>query len=144
MNRTLPLLIAGLAAATVLAGCNNPKSSYGLRLPDGNIERGRQAFFSLKCYTCHRVEGVEQLTPPTRFNLTLGGETTRVKTYGELVTAIINPTHFVANKYTGNVTKESPMPQINEEMTVAQMIDLVAFLQAHYKLVPNDRLLPNY
>jgi hypothetical protein len=44
--------------------------------------------------------------------LALGGDTIRVKTYGELVTSIINPSHVLAVKYQQQLTdaKESPMP----------------------------------
>lgn len=112
------------------------KSSRGFRLPDGDVKRGEQAFRDLKCHRCHQVAGVE--TPaPEGFHLTLGGETRRVKTYGELVTSIINPSHVMSPFYQKELAaaKESPMPRFTREMSVEQMIDLVAFLQSHYRLV---------
>jgi len=30
-----------------------------LRPPEGNAERGKQAFLDLKCHACHEVEGIE-------------------------------------------------------------------------------------
>lgn len=129
-------LLAGLLFG-LLAGCeNNPRSSRGFRLPDGDAAKGREAFVALQCHKCHKVVG-EELTPPVSFNLTLGGETVRVRTYGQLVTSIINPSHVRSEQYLKQLTeaKESPMPKFNHLMTVEQMIDLVAFLQPHYQLV---------
>lgn len=131
------IILAGCLAAALLTGCDSgPKSGRGLRLPDGDIEKGKQAFLALKCYTCHKVDGVE-LPPPAAFNLTLGGETTQIQTYGQLVTSVINPSHVITDKYRKELVeaKESPMPKFNHEMTVEQMIDLVAFLQSRYKLL---------
>lgn len=131
------LIWAGGLTLALLAGCEpSPNSSRGFRLPDGEAEKGKQAFLELKCNKCHKVDGVE-LPAPGSFNLTLGGETQRVRTYGELVTSIINPSHVISQQYQIQLTnaKESPMPRFNHEMTVEQMIDLVAFLQPRYKLI---------
>ena len=60
---------------------------------------------------------------------------TRVKTYGELVTAIINPSHKLAQGYPLDTISEdgqSRMPLYNSYMTVQELIDIVAFLQPHY------------
>lgn len=140
MKTRIAVMLGGLLILVAMSGCgNNPKSSRGFLLPDGDAAQGKQAFVALKCNTCHKVEG-EQLPPPTAFNLTLGGETTQVKTYGELVTSIINPSHVLSEKYQKELAdaKESPMPKFNHEMTVEQMIDLVAFLQPHYKVAVPD------
>jgi hypothetical protein len=61
-----------------------------------------------------------------------------VKTYGELVTSIINPSHVLAPGYPKElITKDnrSAMADFNDKMTVHQLIDLVAFLQSRYELV---------
>lgn len=137
--KTFLLLMAGLLLLFAgLVGCDTgPKSPRGFRLPDGDAEKGKAAFVALQCHTCHKVEGVVDLPPPKAFNLTLGGEITRVKTYGELVTSVINPSHVLSENFKKQLTdaKESPMPQFNHQMTVEQMIDLVAFLQPRYKVV---------
>ena len=140
------LLVAGVLMLSLLPGCDTgPKSSRGFRLPDGNTKKGQQAFLDLKCNTCHKVVDVE-LPPPTAFNLTLGGETIRVKTYGELVTSIINPSHVISEDYKAQLTdaKLSPMPEFNHQMTVEQVIDLVAFLQPHYKLAEPEIIPSHY
>jgi hypothetical protein len=69
----------------------------------------------------------------------LGGGVTRVKSYGELVTSIINPSHRLARRHpAGKISQEgqSLMTPYNDVMTVTQLIDLVAFLQAQYDVVP--------
>jgi mono/diheme cytochrome c family protein len=105
-------------------------------LPDGDAKKGEQAFLDLKCHRCHRVEGFAS-PAPEQFNLLLGGETAQVKTYGQLVTSIINPSHVLSERYQRelNAGPGSPMPSYANEMTVGQMIDLVAFLQRRYRLM---------
>ena len=114
----------------------------GFRLPEGDAERGKATFVQLKCHQCHTVEGAD--LPPAEdkagVSFALGGEVTKVKSYGELVTAIIQPQHVVSPDYLATIKKAegegqaSPMPEYNETMTVRQMSDLVAFLHGHYKL----------
>jgi sulfur-oxidizing protein SoxX len=138
------ILITVLAAA-----CSNPKSSAGFRLPDGDAERGKAVFLELKCHTCHTVQGTDIPLPSKEYAyvrvVVLGGEVQRVKTYGELVTSIINPSHSLAPGYPKElITKDnqSAMTNFNDTMTVQQLTDLVAFLQSRYKLVPPE--MPAY
>lgn len=141
------LVRIALSAALVLitTGCEPQKSARGFRLPDGNIEKGKETFLSLQCNTCHTVDGMN-FPAPTMFRVPLGGETARVRTYGELVTAIINPSHVISARYREELrqAKESPMTNFNNTMTVAQMIDLVAFLQSRYTLIYPDQRMPYY
>ena len=128
-----------LLAAVGLTACNEgPKTGKGFRLPDGDPEKGKAAFVNLQCHTCHPVVGVDLPTPPSKgqVNIFLGGEVTQLRSYGDLVTSVINPSHglspgFDKKKLEGS--KLSPMPDFNQVMTVAQMIDLVAFLHPRYK-----------
>jgi sulfur-oxidizing protein SoxX len=134
-----------LTGLTLLSGCGmSPESAVGFRLPDGDTDRGRQAFEALRCNGCHTVEGVDvAYVGQGDVEYALGGTTTRVRTYGELVTSIINPSHRIAPGYRTpevEATGESPMAsaRLNEVMTVQQLIDLVAFLQAQYAVVPPE------
>ena len=73
----------------------------------------------------------------------LGGETYEIHTYGDLVTSIINPSHRIIRGYPKEVVEKdgkSRMLNFNSTMTVQQMIDLVAFLQSHYKFVPPEAI----
>jgi hypothetical protein len=60
-----------------------------------------------------------------------------------LMTSIVNPNHTLAAQYLDSLsdqqreTASSPMPNFNERLTVAELIDLVAFLHSRYeKTVP--------
>ena len=71
----------------------------------------------------------------------LGGEVTRIDTYGQLVTSIINPSHRLAKGHSAEDVTEggtSKMKNYNDMLTVSQLIDLVAFLQSKYQLKPNE------
>lgn len=141
MNR-LEAAAALLVAASFLGACGQgPESPRGFRLPDGDAAAGRETFLALQCHDCHRVDGVELPAPaeegPVR--VLLGGEVSRVKTYGELVTSIINPSHKLAEGYPAQAVSrdgESLMRIYNDVMTIRQLIDLVAFLQPQYEVVP--------
>ncbi|MCA9111959.1 MAG: c-type cytochrome [Planctomycetaceae bacterium] len=141
MKRILSSCVC-LIVLTSLLGCEpGPKSGSGFTLPDGDVKRGEEAFVSLKCHACHDVKGVE--LPEVELDLeqevVLGGEVPHISTYGELVTSIINPSHKLAKGYIPDVIStegESKMINYNDAMTVQQLIDLVAFLQSHYRLRP--------
>lgn len=85
-----------------------------------------------------------ELTTPRKVHVMLGGEVTRVKTYGQLVTSIINPSHVISAKQAANNTDSegnSLMPDFSEAMTVRQMTDIAEFLQARYELVIPRKLI---
>jgi len=129
-----------LQFVAVLAGCG-PESPLGLRLPDGDAERGRAAFISLRCNSCHEIEGVDIPFREGLAHVVLGGRATRVKTHGELVTALINPSHRLAPRYpeeqvAANGESLMSAAYLNDVMTVQQLVDLVAFLQTTYELAP--------
>jgi hypothetical protein len=131
------------ASLAILAGCNGQRSPSGFRLPEnGDPERGKAAFVELGCHQCHPVAGVE--LPPasadSKISLGLGGRVHEVRTDGYLVTSIIHPSHKI-RRYAGAASsEESPMPDYTEQMTVRQLIDIVAFLQAHYEVIPSPTM----
>ena len=113
-------------------------------MPPGDADKGRQAFVALDCHTCHRVAGVDLPAPEKEgpVQVLLGGEVLRVRSYGDLVTAIIHPSEGLASGYPKDVLAEggqSRMPDYGDRMTVSQLIDLVTFLHGHY-----SRLEPEY
>jgi hypothetical protein len=137
--------LAIVACAGLIQGCfSGPESPIGFRLPDGNAEQGLRAFEDLQCYGCHAVQGVEFPSGRTdSVSVILGGNVTRVKTYGELVTSIINPSHKLAPGYkdeevTIDGASRMELAYLNEAVTVQQLIDLVAFLQPLYNLLPPE------
>ena len=124
-----------------LCGCApGPESGRGFRLPDGDPVMGRQVFLDMQCHACHQIADLD--LPPIDLEapvtVTLGGATSRVKTYGQLVTSVINPSHKLIGGYAKDEIStegESYMPVMNDFMTVRQLIDVVAFLQDQYQVV---------
>lgn len=142
MKTKLSLLVAASGLMVAAGGClPNSKSGRGFHLPEGDAMRGKTAFVTLNCVECHRVEGVELPAPEKRdYLLVLGGEVTRVRTYGELVTSIIHPQRSISPvplTQGQQPVQTSPMKDLNATMTVRQLIDLATFLEPTYrKVVP--------
>jgi len=134
------LVLAMIFIAVMLSGCDTgPKSSIGFSLPDGDAKHGKAVFQTLQCNACHTIEGVEKLASGDEpgISVKLGGEVSRIKTYGELVTSIINPSHRFPKGYPLEAIQSngvSKMRNYNDTMTVSQLINLVAFLQSKYDL----------
>jgi mono/diheme cytochrome c family protein len=133
-------LVLGVAAAAGLCACADRHSGAGLRLPDGDAERGRQVFLDQKCHTCHRVEGVDlpapSASPPVP--VVLGGPVPHVKTDGDLVTSILNPSHSLPGAYRPEEVKAgeaSRMPDYGDTLSARQLVDVIAFLQSRYRVV---------
>lgn len=130
--------------AIALAGCSAFYSPFSFPTTEASVESGRQAFIDQQCHQCHSVAGVRfpELAGASAPILELGGATSSVKSYAELVTSIIEPNHVIAERYReeqaieGRVPLESPMPTPDlDRMTVQQLIDIVAFLDSRYELV---------
>ncbi len=127
-------------------GCGQPslrseeKSARGFELPDGDAARGREAFVALRCSSCHEVAGLENelprpvATPAT--GVKLGGLGMREPSDGELLTSVVNPSrHLYPAGESDRVTSGSGsrMANLNESMTVQNLIDIVAFLHERYE-----------
>ena len=139
----IPIL---LPSVLILASCQDQaeKMGKGFRLPAGSEEKGKTAFVAMGCNQCHTVAGVELAKPaaPSAVAFELGGAVRQVKSYGELVTSIIQPQHVVSQDYLEKLKKEqregakSPMPDFNERLTVTQLTDIVTFLHSTYQKAP--------
>ena len=139
--KRISMLALLVVAVAVLGGCERDRmSERGFSLPEGKADAGRDTFQYMQCHQCHTIEGeefpvIEGLDPPY---VELGGPVTRVKSYGELVTAIINPSHKLATGYAEEMVAdggESNMYIYNRYMTVQELVDLVMFLQPYYDVV---------
>ncbi len=130
----------------VLASCDfGPNSGRGFSLPEGSLDAGRTTFVEFECNACHLVGNIERIAGRVKpdINIPLGGPVTAVKTYGDLVTSIINPSHKISRRFNEqdivSGDGESNMIVYNEVMTVQQLVDLVTYLESNYKLAPVTR-----
>ncbi len=133
--RTKPLSFLVGLSVVLLGGC---VSIDEFALPAGDAERGQATFVELGCVQCHSAGGVRHERDGRGFHLTLGSVTGE-KSYRELVTSIINPSHRIA-RADGAVRGRSRMPNFNQTMTVQQLTDLVHFLAPQYELL----VVPTY
>jgi mono/diheme cytochrome c family protein len=137
-------VVMGLAAL-ILAACDTgPTAQRGFRLPDGDAATGRNVFLQLECNACHMVADIKLAEESQRgpVAVVLGGPVANVKTYSQLVTSIINPSHRLIKTMPADQVSQdgkSLMKVYNEMMTVQQLVDLVAFLQPEYEVT-----LPEY
>jgi len=124
----------------VACGGEEKKNAKGFVLPEGDAARGKVAFIEMKCHRCHTVAGesLPDFGESSQLSIHLGGEVRKVKSYGHLVTSIINPQHVVSKDYLETLKGDeqdgavTPMPKMNESMTVSQLIDIVEFLNTSY------------
>ncbi len=130
----------------LLASCEfGPNSGRGFSLPEGNVDKGRTTFVELECNACHSVGDIEHVAgrEGPDINVELGGRVTAVKTYGDLVTSVINPSHKTSRRRTkqdiATEGGEFKMVVYNEIMTVQQLVDLVTYLESNYEVVPASR-----
>ena len=108
-------------------------------LPPGDASAGQTTFVELGCNNCHSVTDKVAHAPAGEnpIHVELGGTVTRIKTYPDLVTSIINPSHKLsrgANTMTVTEEGESKMPVFNDVMTVQQLVDLTTFLEQTYQV----------
>ena len=138
----IKLSIAASFVLVCLGGCESEVRSQGtLHLPEGDAERGKAQFVSLGCVNCHSVVGAElpEGEGPVRVVL---GSSGRVKSYGDLVTSVVNPSHKLSRRYRPSAVSEggeSLMTSYNDVMTVTDLTDIVAFLQGHYQRIDRPR-----
>jgi mono/diheme cytochrome c family protein len=137
------VILSGLIAIGLFACNTGPDSPRGFSLPEGNATKGEALFVKYQCLACHKLEGYEDKQMPKQFSppVQLGGSTTTVKTYAQLVTAIINPSHKLAPRAAilesvANEDGTSKMQVYNDVMTVSELVDIVSFLQPKYKVKP--------
>lgn len=128
-----------LCLVVFLSGCERDERRQGdIYLPEGDAVMGKMHFVDLGCVNCHSVIGAElpEAAEAGPVNVLLGSRSGRVLSYGELVTSIVNPSHKLTRRYRKDEIAqegESLMTSFNDVLSVTQLTDLVAFLQAHYE-----------
>jgi Cytochrome c len=99
--------------------------------PDGDAKKGREAFAKLECYQCHEVKG-ESFPPvvqdPARRGPALAGMGGHhpAEYFAE---SIINPNAVVVTG-PGGPDGLSIMPDFRDSLTLAETIDLVAYIRS--------------
>jgi len=129
------LLLLFILTLHLLGGDPVPESPKGFSLPQGNALTGEKVFLKYQCLACHSLEAFDyetvnrELEPP----VLLGGTSTRVKTYADLVTSIINPSHKMSSDASLLLTQAggvSKMIVFNDVMTVNELVNEVKFFTA--------------
>jgi hypothetical protein len=126
-------------------GCQ--QEGKGFALPQGDTMAGKATFTALRCNECHSIADVKWIGNGDDPHVPLGGEVNTIKTYGELVTSVINPSHKISKphrQYIVGESGQSKMMVYNEIMTVQELIDIVTFLQSEYEIKPSDHIYPPY
>lgn len=135
MSRDLLLLAAVLA--TCLCGCVSSvpgPDEVVMVLPVGDPERGRHAFASLQCGSCHEVQDEPDLAAAHR----IGRAPVLIRgrdgwSAGDWATAIVAPGHETSWD-AGTAGGETDLPEVEmpplwDRMSVGDLMDLVAFLE---------------
>ncbi len=133
--RLLPAMVV-LLVLTACAGDDKPVT--GFVMPAGDVAQGEQVFVDFNCHACHTIPGKEfpEIATPMPFQVAIGGEVLNVRNHGQLLTAVVNPDQSICRSYrvkmerAGREVYLTPMPYRGEDMTVAELIDLIAFLNA--------------
>jgi mono/diheme cytochrome c family protein len=119
------------------AAASSSELGMVVSLPAGDPERGRVLFQQRRCTLCHVVagkplsSGVDQ--PPMQ--IMLGGPDAALMDEGEIATEIADPSAWVTVHRVGYrevVDADSPMPKMDEVLTVQDLSDLAAFLQPSF------------
>jgi hypothetical protein len=136
MDFTRLLLVAPLLLA--VTACQPGRySQASFHLPaGGDFERGKVAFVSLGCNSCHEVSGVDAPRPTVQpaVPVVLGGEVEKKPSDAYLVTSIICPAYRLAPYPKDQITVngQTRMPEYVDRISVRQLTDLTEFLQSRY------------
>lgn len=135
MRSALSLILALALATPLVAGRDDQ-----LELPDGEPLRGRMVFLENHCGMCHQVAGKDLPRPMKQpwTSITLGGPEEPVPSKTRLVNDIVNPQHRIdpAKWPDPQGLRLSPMIDFTVNLTVRDLIDLVAFLRGAYGVRP--------
>lgn len=134
--KTALFLAAFLMVSGVCFGINRDEKMQpadGFFLPQGDPAAGEKAFSELKCNSCHWVQNNVDLNPPVAEKLgPVLGKKQAGYAAGWIANSIISPSHTIAAGTDGQAEGSdlSLMGDFTEEMTVRQMIDIVAYIKS--------------
>ncbi len=109
-------------------------------LPTGDPDTGREVFVTVQCYTCHNIAGETFPAYPPR-SQEMGPDLTGMGAHhpaAYFAESIINPNAVITTGkgYTGQ-DGLSRMPEYNHDLTIDQLIDLVAYLKSLREPAPH-------
>ncbi|MBP9865540.1 MAG: cytochrome c [Candidatus Omnitrophica bacterium] len=124
------LFLQGICFASRDEGLEPAKYLF---IPQGNAAEGKKAFIQLKCNSCHQTADHVSPTPPVAAKIgPTFGITQAEYPAGWIANSIISPSHTIAIDSDGQSEggKLSRMPDFTDIMTVHQLIDIIAYIQA--------------
>ena len=127
MHRTLwVVLLAALAGSAC--------SSRELRLPAGDVARGRAVFAEMDCRSCHEVAG-EPVLASARAHVRLGGQVAMKPSPADLANEIVHPSADLSpHEYERDVYfPQTRMPHYVDRLTVRQLADVTAYVESAYE-----------
>jgi mono/diheme cytochrome c family protein len=103
-------------------------------VPEGDPEGGKAVFAKLECYQCHTIQGERFPQSPTQPGVSAGPELTGMGDHHPaeyFAESILNPNAVIVTEpgYT-DADGLSIMPDYRDSLTVAELIDLVAYLKS--------------
>jgi mono/diheme cytochrome c family protein len=107
---------------------------WQLTFPEGDPGAGRAVFVKLECYQCHTIQGEQFPQSSTQSAALAGPELTGMGSHHPaeyFAESILNPNAVIVTGpgYTG-ADGSSIMPDFRQSLTVAELIDLVAYLKS--------------
>jgi len=128
--RWFRVLVLTLPAVVAWAGCAQIARDHGpdmvgaLTWPDGDAHRGLEAFKDLKCATCHKVASIPDLAALNEEQIGPSLDHPGVKPARmDILVQIVAPG-------TDPSIRTSHMGNYDDVMTVAQLTDLIAFVES--------------
>jgi len=137
--KTRKLFFAVVLMASIAACDQSPNATRGFRLPQGDVAHGEALFDELQCLACHSVAGKDDsgVEKELASSVPLGGKVAIAKTYADLLTSVINPSHHISGRLPPELVQrngESLMRNYNDIISVTELIDLVTYLETLYEL----------
>lgn len=119
-------------------GADDEHHTVRVRLPNGDVAAGKEAFVALGCNSCHAVNGVDLPSPTVDpAGPVLGGIWPVAPEENKILSSILDPSRHIARyrspDSTAAPTGGSRMPDFTRVMTVRQLADIAAFLHENYK-----------
>jgi len=135
-SRSPHLAVGLLLVAAMACAAHRPTPVSTVAWPEGDPEAGKEAFIRAGCAACHLVRGVDGMPEPTAnppVPVVFGEPKPSRPTVDRLVESIANPDVHIAERHTGErvrIGDRSRMSDFTRVLTVRELIDIVAFLQA--------------